>query len=198
MKTTVINLFAGPSTGKTTLATRLFSELNITKPFGEPCLVFEYAKELVYQKRFDLLEDQPHVTSEQCRRLSIYVNNVDLIVTDSPILLGLVYSPPHHLAKTKEIIDSMSDHVDNINFFIERMGNEFDPRGRMGSLDDALQKDQEIKDMLISSGTPFHIIQNKYDIASVIAKISEKISSTKRGFFNENTLHNHNAAFKPR
>lgn len=46
MKTTVINLFAGPSTGKTTLATRLFSELNISKPFGEPSLVQVMRKSL--------------------------------------------------------------------------------------------------------------------------------------------------------
>lgn len=134
------------------------------------------------------MDDQPHVTGEQCRRLSVYIDNVDIVVTDSPILLGLIYSKPHHLEETKRIISTISNRVEDVNFFIERMGHEFDPRGRMGNLDDALQKDQEIKEMLMSSGTPFHVIQNQFDIASVIAKISEKITSTKKGFFHENTL----------
>lgn len=198
MKTTVINLFAGPSTGKTTLATRLFSELNISKPFGEPSLLLEYAKELIYQGRFDLLDDQPHVTGEQCRRLSIYIDNVDIVITDSPILLGLVYSKPHYLEETKKIIDSISDRVENINFFIERMGKEFDPVGRIGNISDAIKKDQEIKEMLAASGTPYHTIQNQFDIASVIAKISEKITSTKKGFFHENTLQTGTSNFKRR
>ncbi|MDD4972524.1 MAG: AAA family ATPase [Paludibacter sp.] len=187
MKTLVVNLFAGPSAGKTSLASRLFSELNITKPFGEPFYVQEYAKELVLQKRFDLLANQPHVTTEQCRRIEILIGNVDIVVTDSPVLLGLAYSSEEHFHETKEIIDSLyaREDVENINFFVERIGREFDPRGRMGNVDDAIQKDQEIKDILMQTNTPFHTVQNKYDMVSVIAKISDKIVDKKRNFFPE-------------
>lgn len=187
MKTLVVNLYAGPSAGKTSLASRLFSEINITKPFGEPFWVQEYAKELVLQKRFDLLANQPHVTKEQCRRIEMLAGNVDIIVTDSPVLLGLVYSSEEHLSETKKIIHSLSENADveNVNFFVERIGLDFDERGRLGTIDDALQKDNEIKEMLEKTGTPYHIVENKYDIVSVIAKISDKIVDKKRCFFPE-------------
>lgn len=184
-KTLIVNLFAGPNAGKTTLASRLFSEINIAKPFGESFWVQEYAKELVLQKRYDLLADQAHVTTEQCRRIEVLAGNVDIIVTDSPVLLGLVYSSEEHLEKTKEIIHSLSEKIDveSVNFFIERIGRNFDQRGRLGTVDDAIQKDNEIKEMLKKTETPYHVVENQYDIVSVIAKISDKIVDKKRCFF---------------
>lgn len=191
-KTLVVNLFAGPCAGKTSLASRLFSELNISKIYGEAAFIQEFAKELIYSQRFDLLANQPYVTSEQCRRIEIHAGNVDIIVTDSPVLLGLAYSPKEHYDETKKIIEAVNGKVENINFFIERIGRDFDQRGRMGTIDDAIQKDQEIKELLNKTNTPYHVVQNKYDIVNVISKISDKIGSTKQSYFPERSQsHSH-------
>lgn len=175
MKTIAINLYGGPGAGKTTLAPRLFSELNIGKPFGEAVFVQEYAKELVYAKRFDLLSDQIHVTTEQCRRMDIYAGVVGAVVTDSPVHLGLVYSPDHQKDKVRDLIQQSSEQFFNVNILLRRIDGRYEQNGRIESKSEAEDKDLEIADLLVSSRMPFVIIQNEYDIATAIKHISETV-----------------------
>lgn len=55
----------------------------------------EYAKELVWDGKLDLLngsfENQKALISEQARRIDRLIGKVSVVVTDSPILLGLLY-----------------------------------------------------------------------------------------------------------
>lgn len=86
----LINLFAGPSAGKTTAALELTAALK-KKGFNVE-YVSEYAKELVLENKTELLKNQVHVTDEQFHRLDRLRNSgVEIIVTDSPVLLGKVY-----------------------------------------------------------------------------------------------------------
>ena len=61
----VINLFGGPSTGKSTLAALLFGTLK--SKYDLNCeYVNEYAKDLVYEKRNQiLLKDQLYIFAKQ-------------------------------------------------------------------------------------------------------------------------------------
>ena len=56
-----------------------------------PDMKADYAKELVLENKTELLKDQQHVIDEQYRRLDRFRDSVDVIVTDSPLLLGQVY-----------------------------------------------------------------------------------------------------------
>ena len=85
----MVNFYAGPSSGKTTAALELTAALK--KAGYNVEYVSEYAKELVLENRTDELNDQQKVTDEQYRRFDRIRNSADIIVTDSPILLGLVY-----------------------------------------------------------------------------------------------------------
>lgn len=176
-KTIIINLFAGPSSGKSILAPRLFSELGIGKPFGEPALVLEFAKLLVYTKQFDKLGDQPFVSRGQAALFEPYIDNVDIIITDSPIELGYIYNSAQKDEKEVDgIIKSISDRVERINFFIERIpGLDYEEIGRVQNRDEAVMIDKKIKDMLDEKGMPYITIQNQYDIASVICHMTDQI-----------------------
>jgi len=57
--TLIVNLFGGPSSGKTTMAAGLFCLL---KMHGIDCeLVTEFAKDLVWEERFKTLKNQQYI-----------------------------------------------------------------------------------------------------------------------------------------
>lgn len=95
--TMVVNLYGGPGAGKTTAAWELAAELKKQGVVTE--YVPEYAKELVWDDRLDLLdgsaEHQRAILREQKRRLERLRGKVDIIVTDSPVLLlGILPKKP--------------------------------------------------------------------------------------------------------
>ena len=91
--TLIVNIYGGPGAGKSTTALQLVAEL---KKLGYHAdYVSEVAKELVYAKDLEHLDgtliNQSKILSEQKRRLDIMLDNVDVVVTDSPLLLNTVY-----------------------------------------------------------------------------------------------------------
>jgi adenylate kinase family enzyme len=63
----VINLFGGPGSGKSTLAAGLFERMKIQGLSVE--LVTEYAKDMVWERRGNILDDQLYILAKQHRRL---------------------------------------------------------------------------------------------------------------------------------
>ncbi len=151
MKTIVVNMFAGPGAGKTTCAWQIASELKKRGYVTE--YVPEYAKELVWDKNFDLLdgtlEHQKQLLEEQSHRLDRLVGQVDFIVTDSPVLLNAIYytgSPEEKKGYTDEVYKRFASY-NNFSVFIQR-GKSFEQAGRIHDLEQSLKIDQQIEDML--------------------------------------------------
>lgn len=87
---TIINLYGGPGTGKSTSAAYLYASLKHQGVNAE--LVREYAKDWAWEGRPIRPFDQIYLTSKQSRRESSLYGKADVIVTDSPVLLGLYYT----------------------------------------------------------------------------------------------------------
>jgi nicotinamide riboside kinase len=88
----VVALIGPPGAGKSTTAARLFADLKQRGVVAE--LVTEYAKDLTWERSHDRLSYQPLVTAEQAWRVArLRDKGVEVVVTDSPIILGLLYSP---------------------------------------------------------------------------------------------------------
>ena len=80
--TLVVNLFGGPGCGKSTLMAGIFHQLKIQ---GYDCeMVTEFAKDIVWEERTELLKEQIYVFTNQNYRLFRVNGKVDIIITDSP------------------------------------------------------------------------------------------------------------------
>lgn len=167
-KPKVINLFAGPGAGKSTTRAGLFFFMKLAGIKVEE--VTEYAKDLTWEGNSYLLTDQLHILGNQNRRMARLVGKREWIVTDSPLLLGINYVTADYLPKTfKEMMFELWDTYDNHNFFINRT-KDYDTQGRNQTLEEAMEKDAQIKQMLITHNIPFTEINGGIDAPNLILK----------------------------
>jgi hypothetical protein len=147
----VVNLFAGPGTGKSTTAAKIFAALKDRGINAE--LAGEYAKDLTWARRFGTLADQLYVFGKQHHRIYRLAQDCDVIITDSPILMGLAYTADYP-ADFKRTVRWAFERYRNINFFLERT-KPYNPKGRNQTLEEAKQKDLDILRILSATKTPF-------------------------------------------
>ncbi|MGN0500232.1 MAG: LPD25 domain-containing protein, partial [Ruminococcus sp.] len=148
-QTIVINAFAGPGAGKTTSCLEIAEKLKKQGYVTE--YVQEYAKELVYDNNFELLDgsmqNQFNILKEQLRRVDRLYGKVDFIVTDAPLLLNLIYIKENS-SEYKDSVTELFNEFDNYNYFVERDTSTFETEGRIHNLEQSLQIDDELKDTL--------------------------------------------------
>ena len=126
MKTLLINLYAGPGAGKSTLASQLFNKLKTETKLNVE-LVQEVAKEYAWQKT---PVPQKDCFWEQVKRIDRLINNVQIIICDSPLLLQSVYGGERYKDLAQVIQDQWNtENVDTCNYFIKRT-KEFQSEGR--------------------------------------------------------------------
>ena len=158
-KTLVVNLFAGPGAGKSTTAAGIFYDL---KTRGVSCeLVTEFAKDLTWEERHDTFKDQVYIFGKQYHRIFRLLNKVDVIITDSPVLLTPVYDGEKRKSLEQLAVEEHRK-MWTYNVFLNRK-KVYNPKGRIHDAEDAGKLDILIKDMLdkhlgdsydITDGTP--------------------------------------------
>jgi tRNA uridine 5-carbamoylmethylation protein Kti12 len=157
-KTIIVNLFGGPGSGKSTTAAGLFHKLKIN---GINCeLVTEFAKHITWKEDFNTLKNQIYVFAKQHDRMFHLKDKVDVIITDSPIIMGLSYCNWDLMSRSFEqlVVDEFNrDDAVNINYFINRV-KEYNPSGRSQTEEEAKEKDVEIKTLLNKYDVPFDSI----------------------------------------
>ncbi|MHB8346002.1 MAG: AAA family ATPase [Acidiferrobacterales bacterium] len=114
----VVNLFGAPGSGKSTVAAGVFHMLKQQGYIVE--YAQEYAKELVWEERGELLEDQLHIMAQQNRRLMRVKDRVDIVVTDSPLLFSVVYAPAGYPQSFARFAFDLFATYRNLNFFLHR------------------------------------------------------------------------------
>jgi hypothetical protein len=176
--TLVVNLFAGPGSGKSTFTGGIFWEL---KWDGVDCeMALEYAKDLVWEGSTEkLAKSQGYVYSKQHQRLNRVMGKVDVIITDSPILLSTVYdelyNPNGFDPLFRQYVLQNHNRMRTVNFFIERH-KEYNPNGRLQSRDEAISVDRMVKSFLDGHNVPFVSIPGeKQNLATIVNHIKEKL-----------------------
>lgn len=147
-KTVVVNMFAGPGAGKTTCAWEVASDLK-KKGFVVE-YVSEAAKEHVWDNDLEILDgsekNQRRLFEEQDRRVQRLMGKVEVIVTDSPILLSSIYVKEDAPELKKDVVNRFKKQ-NNFNVFVER-GRKFESEGRIHDYADSVRIDMQIQDLL--------------------------------------------------
>lgn len=91
----IINLFGAPGAGKSTGAAYVFSQLKAAGVNAE--LVTEFAKDKVWEGTKAVFENQAYIFGKQYFRISRLEGKVDVVITDSPILLSAFYNDNDHV-----------------------------------------------------------------------------------------------------
>lgn len=145
-KTLIVNMIGGPGVGKSTNAARIFSELK-DRDFNVE-LVTEYAKDLTWGESFNVLKDQIYVFGKQQHRIWRLDGKVDIILTDSPLLLSTVYGDSETSKEFKDLVISEYFRRPTINIMLNRV-KKFNPKGRNQTLEEAIGFDEKIKQRIL-------------------------------------------------
>jgi len=141
----------------------------------------EFAKELTFSKDFTRLSDQLLVLAEQHHRMKRLQGQVDYIIHDSPFALGMAYvDNDEYMPKNLfcEFVSTLYNNYNNLNVLIKRNPElEYQEYGRNQNINEAINKDNEIKKLLSDNNIPFVELQSGVNLVDDIIEIIEKLKS---------------------
>lgn len=145
--TLVVNLIGAPGTGKSTTMAGVFNKL---KTQGIDCeMVTEFAKELVWEERQQTFKDELYLFAKQNHRLFRVNGKVDVIVTDRPLILSILYN--HMYGDNSHVFDKLilqtHEKYNNVNILLKRV-KEYQENGRNQTESEADHMYKEIKEIL--------------------------------------------------
>ena len=150
----VINLFAGPGVGKSTTAARVFAELKLK---GVNCeMALEFAKDKVWEESFKTMDDQIYIFGKQFHKIWRLKDKVDVIITDSPLPISIVYDKENSQAFHTLIMEQFNKFT-NFNFLLER-GGEYQTEGRVQTEEEAKEVDKTVKRVLDEQNIKYSVL----------------------------------------
>ena len=158
----VVNLCGAPGAGKSTGAAYIFSQLKMK---GINCeLITEFAKDKVWEGSRAAFENQLYLFANQYFRMTRCENKVDVIITDSPLLLSLIYNTDKERLGDdfNNLVINLFNSYNNLNYFINRV-EPYNPDGRLHTEEESDKLSTQIKSMFQST-------------ASLIKEVSGNIS----------------------
>jgi hypothetical protein len=174
--TLVLNLLGGPGTGKSSTRAGVFSNLKWRNINCEEAP--EFAKEKVWEGSLNILNNQIYVFGKQLHALHRIDGQVDVAITDSPLLLSLIYGT-HESPEFKALVLEVFGRFNNFNIFLNRK-KPYNPKGRLQTEDQARGLDLKIRDLLDSNDIPFMELDAGPDSVPFIADlIADHISAGK-------------------
>ena len=175
--TVVINLFGGPGCGKSTGAAYVFSILKMLGINAE--LVTEFAKDKTWEKNMKALDCQPYVFGKQVYRMDRCKDDVEVIVTDSPLILSITYNKDEDIEPsfTETVIKKFNEY-DNLNFVLQRT-KPYNPKGRNQTEEESIIIDTKVQEFLSTHHIPYTIIDgSKEGYDEIVAMVVDYIKTT--------------------
>lgn len=162
----VINLFAGPGAGKSTTAAGVFHQLKRENHSVE--LVTEFAKDLCWEDN-PRIKDQLSVFAEQRWRLARLRGKVEWVVTDSPILLSLIYAGEDQPMAFRHLVRHEFNTFENWNFFVNRV-KPYHQAGRYQDEAGARDLDMKVLDLLTAQDIFYQVVKGDEDAVETVVK----------------------------
>ena len=142
----LVNLFGAPGAGKSTGAAYIFSHLKMHGINAE--LVTEFAKDKVWEGSKAVFENQAYIFGKQYFRISRCADQVDVIVTDSPLLLSILYNNDEDLGGTFDaVVRRVAKKYNSKNYYLKRV-KDYNPSGRFQTEEESDEIAVELKRLL--------------------------------------------------
>lgn len=172
--TLVVNLYAGPGAGKSTAAAYIFTKLKMAGIDAE--LVTEYAKDKTWEGNDAAFKCQLYINAKQAFRISRVCGKVDVIITDSPILLGVVYADEDYVKNASKGEDKK--YKNRLDFFINRDPSRmYNHNGRNQDADEAKALDRDIHTLLNEEQVKYENVDgNEMGYAHIFWEIVNKLN----------------------
>lgn len=160
-KALVINIIGGPDSGKSTNAALVFGKLKLQGINAE--LITEYAKSRVWEEAARTLTDQLYVTAKQNRMQRRCEDKVEVMVTDSPLIMGFYYGSEQP-EWYKTMLEGLVNTYNNIYVFLKRSNERaYNPVGRLQDESNAKSIDIAFKQILDEKNIPYVEILSQTD-----------------------------------
>lgn len=190
----VVNLCGAPGSGKSTGAAYVFSRLKMLGINAE--LVTEFAKDKVWEESHAVFENQLYMLAKQYFRITRCENKVDVIVTDSPILLSLIYNKDRdRLGKDFDnLVIHLFNHYNNMNYFLHRV-KPYNHKGRFQTEEESDELSKTIKKVFTDAGCKIKEINGDilgYDqiVSEVLLAYFQDESKIQNQNVNKNIVNN--------
>lgn len=151
----LINLFGAPGAGKSTGAAYIFSKLKLAGVNAE--LVTEFAKDKVWEESKAVFNNQAYIFGKQYFRISRCANKVDVIITDSPLLLSVIYNDDPVLGEEfNVVVRKIMNSYNCKNYYLTRT-KKYNPIGRFQTEAESDGIADEILNLLSKEKIPYCI-----------------------------------------
>ena len=156
MKTIIVNLFGAPGAGKSTGAAYIFSKIKMAGVNAE--LVTEFAKDKVWEESKEVFNNQIYIFGKQSFKISRVMNKVDVIITDSPIILSSFYNSDETIQEELDaLVMKTFNSYNNMNYFIERV-KPYQEKGRFQTEKESDQIADEVSTLLDEKEVDYEVI----------------------------------------
>ena len=156
MKTIIVNLFGAPGAGKSTGAAYIFSKIKMAGVNAE--LVTEFAKDKVWEESKEVFNNQIYIFGKQSFKISRVMNKVDVIITDSPIILSSFYNSDEMIQEELDaLVMKTFNSYNNMNYFIERV-KPYQEKGRFQTEAESDQIADEVSILLDEKEVDYEVI----------------------------------------
>jgi nicotinamide riboside kinase len=153
----VVNIIGGPGTGKSILASEVFSKL---KRDGVTCdVAWEYIKRKLREKALKVVQSQLYLFGKQQFQLFTMKDEVEVVITDAPLLLFSYYDKTR-CPYLRDMVINEYNKYNNLLYFIERdLSVEYETEGRYQDLEGAKEVDIELRKFLDDNNIQYKLIK---------------------------------------
>lgn len=172
----IVNLFGGPCAGKSTVRAGVFYELKVR---GYSCEeASEWIKAKVYEGSPYIPTDQIYIFAKQRKLLRQIGDKVDIVISDSPLLLSLIYDGNKDDSLRNLVVNEFNKDC-NVNFLLQR-GHGYDHTGRYQSEQEADAVHEKIKETLEELRIPYVTISSTEAKDFIVKTIESKVAVVPR------------------
>lgn len=135
--------------------------------------VTEFAKDKVWEQNEEVFKHQTYILGKQHFKLARVVGKVDVIITDSPILISSIYNKSDILGEEfNKVVLNVFNNYNNFNILLHR-NHLYEDNGRNETEDEAKKVREKLIDKLVEYDIRYYDCTSSQDMYDTVVEIIE-------------------------